>query len=457
MGRAEPLRHAWRLYAAERRHVLAVTALAYGAIVLLTAIFFVAIGPYGLLAVAYLWPASMYWLQAPLTRLVEDRRSGIGWRGARATLTSVYPQLGRITGAGALVALIVALLLSTVVLAPLALYLMTRWALLVPVIVVEDVGLFTAFSRARELSRGHAWELFGRIALSAFLLVLIWIAFAAAVAAFALLDLPLWVSLGGFAVIALGTLVGTTPVIALAWTMSYYALRAQVPLDVLRERRLRGGRTLDTAWSAYKARPGRLLLLCVVPAVAITVVQSAVAEVHVLLTFPVTIALYAALAGVVAAGLDGLDGGTLQGWLRQTARRVRPRLLQLLLATVVLALALTVSLPLVVGLFLLVRWSVAGPAAVVDASGPVGALARSNELVRGQGRRAAKVVFVSGVVVGATLLLFALMAPADLPFATYSLLALANVFAAPYVALAWAYMHRALSHLARPETVSAVA
>jgi hypothetical protein len=457
VARGDALEQAWRLYRREWRHVLAISAYAYGAVLGLSAVFFLTIGPYGLLATAYLWLAALYWLQAPLARLVEDNRSVMGWRGVRATFAAIYPQLGRITGGGALIALIVAALLSTVVLAPLGLYAMTRWALLVPVIAVEDVGLFTAFSRAREIARGHFGELFGRIVLSALLLVLIWIAIGIAAAVVALFDVPLWMSLGGFAVIALTVLVAATPLIALAWTLTYYDLREQVPRTVLRERRLRGGRTLDTAWNAYTARSGRLLLLCLPGALVITVVQVAVEQVHVLLAFPATIALYSALAGIVAAGLDGLDTPSLRQWLGATGRRAAARLPQLLLTVVVLALALTVAIPLVIGLVLLVRWSVAGPVAVVDGAGGVRALRRSAELVRGQARRAAKVVFVSGLVILATLGLFGLMAPADFPLATYVLLALANVLGAPYVGLAWAYMHRALAGLPQPEAAAKVA
>jgi hypothetical protein len=457
VARGDALEQAWRLYRAEWRHVLAVSALAYGAVVLLTAIFFVTIGPYGLFATAYLWLAALYWLQAPLTRLVEDRRSGVGWRGARATFASIVPAIGRITGGGALVALVVSGLLSTVVLAPLALYFLTRWSLLVPVLAVEDVGLFTAFSRAHEIAKGHAGELFGRIVLSALLLVLIWIGIGTAAAVVALFDVPLWVDVGSFVLIALTTLVVTTPVIALAWTVTYYDLRHQVPLEVLRERRLRGGRTLDLAWDVYSARYGRLLLLCLPGALVITGAQVGVGQLHVLLAIPVTIALYIALAGVVAAGLGDLDTASLGAWLRGTWRRVAPRLPQLLLTALLLALALAVSLPLVIGLFLVVRWSVAGPAVVLDGVGPIAALRRSAELVRGQWRRAAKVVFVSGLALVATLVLFGLLAPAELPFAAYGLLALANVVAAPYVALAWAYMYRTLAALPSTEAAAAVA
>src|SRR5215210_5598313 len=345
MGRGDALEQAWRLYRGEWRHVVAVSALSYAAIVFLTAVFFVTVGPVGLIAAAYLWLAGLYWLQSPLTRLVEDRLSAIGWRGARATFSSIEPQLGRISGAGGIVALIVAALMTTVLLSPLAFYFMARWALLVPVIAVENVGLFTAFSRANEISKGHRGELFGRIALSALLLVAIWIGIGIAAAVVALFDVPGWVTIAGFAAIALGTLVLTTPLIALAWTMTYYELRGQVPVDVLGEPRLRGGRTLDTAWRAYTARYGRLVLLCLPGALLTTALQAAISRVHFALAFPTTIALYVALAGVVAPGLDELDAASPRRWLGETARRAAPRLPQLVAMTLLLAAALTVSIP----------------------------------------------------------------------------------------------------------------
>ena len=457
MARADALEQAWRFYRAEWRHVLAVSALAYGGVILLTAVFFVTIGPYGLFASAYLWLAALYWLQAPLTRLVEDSRSGTGWRGARSTVAGIYPALGRITGAGALVALIVGASASTVLLLPLALYFMVRWSLLVPVLTVEEVGLFAGFSRAREIARGHFGELFGRIAISALLLLLIWIGIAVAAAVVALFDVPVWVSLGGFAVIAVATLAAATPLIALAWTMTYCDLRGRVPRDVLEERRLHGGRTLDTAWDAYSARYGRLLLLCLPAALVITALQVAAGQLHVLLAVPITIALYIALAGLVAAGLADLDTTPQRAWLRATARRVSSRLPQLVVTVVVLTVALAVSLPLVIGLVLIVRWSVAGPAVVVEGAGAFRALGRSGQLVRGQYRRATKVVFVSGLAVVATLVLFALIAPTQLPFAGYTLLAAANIVAAPYVGVAWALMHRTLAALPDAEAEAAVA
>ena len=46
-----------------------------------------------------------------------------------------------------------------------ALYLLTMWAVLLPVVVVERPGAFDAFGRSRQLVRGNGWKVFGIILL----------------------------------------------------------------------------------------------------------------------------------------------------------------------------------------------------------------------------------------------------------------------------------------------------
>ena len=51
------------------------------------------------------------------------------------------------------------------------LFLMTIWAAVAPVVVLERPGVFAAFGRSRELVRGHGWTVLGALAL-VFLIVL---------------------------------------------------------------------------------------------------------------------------------------------------------------------------------------------------------------------------------------------------------------------------------------------
>jgi hypothetical protein len=434
------LAEAWRFYRSHAGPVLRVTALAYGGIVFISAVFLAVAGPFGLIPAAYLWVASIYWLQAPLARIVEDTRSGQQSRGARKTLESVYAQLGRITGASALAAL--AVVATLLIFFPFAFYLLTRWSLLVPVVAVENVGLFTAFSRSNEIVRGHAWRVFGRIAASVLILVGALVSVGIATGIVAAFVGNEWIELAAFAALALLVLALTTPLVALNWTMTYYALRGAVPRDVLEERRLRSGRTLDRAWEAYKARPGRMIVLALPIALVLSAAQIALARAYGLLVLPATVIGYVWLEGVVAAGLDGLDTGTMRDWLRETLARILPRLSALFLAGVAAGLVLVVTLPLFVG----VRFVVAGAAAVTDHTSGLGSLGRSWRLVKGQSRRAWKVVFVTALMVVGVLAGFSLLA-LDLPLAAYAVVAGANVLTAPYVGLAWALMHRTLTRL----------
>jgi hypothetical protein len=95
--------------------------------------------------------------------------------------------------------------------------LLTWWVLIIPVIVLEERRAGEAFSRSRELVRGHGWGVFGVIVLT----ILIIIGFAIALG---LLLLPFEDWLRSFlSNVISGTLV--TPFVAVTWTLLYYRLR----------------------------------------------------------------------------------------------------------------------------------------------------------------------------------------------------------------------------------------
>jgi len=52
-----------------------------------------------------------------------------------------------------------------------ALYLVTIWAVILPVVVVERPGVFNAFGRSRRLVRGNGWKVFGIVLLLALILI----------------------------------------------------------------------------------------------------------------------------------------------------------------------------------------------------------------------------------------------------------------------------------------------
>jgi Mg/Co/Ni transporter MgtE len=89
--------------------------------------------------------------------------------------------------------------------------------LIIPVIVLEERRAGEAFSRSRELVRGHGWGVFGVIVLT----ILIIIGFAIGLG-LVLLPFEDWLRSFLSNVIS-GTLV--TPFVAVTWTLLYYRLR----------------------------------------------------------------------------------------------------------------------------------------------------------------------------------------------------------------------------------------
>jgi len=95
------------------------------------------------------------------------------------------------------------------------LYLLTFWALVAPVTVIERPGVFEAFGRSTQLVRGHGWAVFGTVVL-VFLLVV-----AASIAA-ALIGLALG-DVGG-AILSWLFNALTQPVAALTASVLYFTL-----------------------------------------------------------------------------------------------------------------------------------------------------------------------------------------------------------------------------------------
>jgi hypothetical protein len=90
--------------------------------------------------------------------LVRDVRAGRRDSSVRELVRSVLPVLGPLFGAGILAGIGIGLGLA--LLAVPGLYLMTIWAVIAPVIVVEDRDVMDAFGRSRELVSGNGWRVF---------------------------------------------------------------------------------------------------------------------------------------------------------------------------------------------------------------------------------------------------------------------------------------------------------
>ena len=101
------------------------------------------------------------------------------------------------------------------------LYLITIWAVIVPVIVIEGVGAMASFGRSRALVRGHGWHVFGTLVMVYVILLVVDLILGLIFSA-----LPGVLGSGLSAVIS-GTLI--SPFLALVVTLVYYRLSGGVP------------------------------------------------------------------------------------------------------------------------------------------------------------------------------------------------------------------------------------
>ncbi|MDQ3675552.1 MAG: hypothetical protein M3401_01930 [Actinomycetota bacterium] len=97
------------------------------------------------------------------------------------------------------------------------LFLATIWAVVSPVVVLEQPGVIASFDRSRKLVRGHAWQVFGVVVIFIAIFIVVAVILGAIGAA-----------LGGAGSVIAGIIssVLTAPLVALAGTVLYFHLRA---------------------------------------------------------------------------------------------------------------------------------------------------------------------------------------------------------------------------------------
>jgi hypothetical protein len=155
--------------------------------------------------------------QGMVVNLVRDIQDGRRDFSAGELLSSATPFILPLIGAGILAGLGIGIGLILFVVP--GLILLTIWAVIAPVIVVEKSPVMAAFGRSRELVRGNGWQVFGAIVV-AFLIVivggLVFTAIGAAIANGPLLRIV-------FSALA-STI--TAPISALVAAVIYFRLRA---------------------------------------------------------------------------------------------------------------------------------------------------------------------------------------------------------------------------------------
>ena len=206
---------AWGIYKAHWRHLLPISFVTYLVVAVITALLAAILTWFGALLGALISLVAVFWLQAALVKAVEDLRDGRADLSLQETFDAAKPHLGAVLVAGILAALGIAIGLL-LLLAP-GLFLMTIWAVIIPVIVLENKSAGESFSRSRELVRGNGWGVFGVILLTILLLIGFEIVLGLILTPFA--D---WLR-GFISNIVSGTL--TAPFIAVVLTLLYFRLR----------------------------------------------------------------------------------------------------------------------------------------------------------------------------------------------------------------------------------------
>ncbi len=207
---------AWNLYKSHWRHLLPLAFVTYLVVALLTAVLAAILTWVGAIIGFFISLVAVFWLQAALVKAVEDLRDGRADLSLQETFDAAKPHLGSVLVAGILAGLGIAI--GLVLLIVPGLFLMTIWAVIIPVIVLEGKSAGESFSRSRELVRGNGWGVFGVIVLTILLLIGFEIVLGLILTPFA--D---WLR-GFISNIVSGTL--TAPFIAVVLTLLYFRLKA---------------------------------------------------------------------------------------------------------------------------------------------------------------------------------------------------------------------------------------
>jgi hypothetical protein len=118
-------------------------------------------GIIGGLIVAAVATIATYWFQGMVVEAARDILDGRRDHSIGSLIQSVTPVLGPLIVAGILAGIGIGIGLL-LLLVP-GLFLLTIWAVIAPVIVIERRGALDSFGRSRELVRGHGWQVFSVI------------------------------------------------------------------------------------------------------------------------------------------------------------------------------------------------------------------------------------------------------------------------------------------------------
>jgi hypothetical protein len=206
----------WQLYKAHWRHLITFSFLVYAAVAIIGALLTLALTWFGAILAAIISVIALFWLQAALVKAVDDVRDGRADLSLGDTFAQAREHLGSVAVAAILAVL--GIIIGLILLIVPGLVLLTWWAVIIPVVVLENRSAGESFTRSRELVRGNGWGVFGVIVLMVLLLIGFDI-----VLKLILSPLADWLQSFISGVVS-GTL--TAPFIAIVLTLLYFRLRA---------------------------------------------------------------------------------------------------------------------------------------------------------------------------------------------------------------------------------------
>jgi hypothetical protein len=207
------LGEAWQMYKAHAKHLLAIAFVIYLAAAVIAALLAL-VGAVGAVLGFVVEIIAAFLLQATLVKAVQDVRDGRVDLSIGETVSAATRYIWSVFAASFLAGIAIAIGLALLIVP--GLYLITIWAVIVPVIVLEGAGVFASFGRSYHLVRGRGWHVFGTLVLLFVILLVVQLILGLIFAA-----LP-YVWRSGLSSIISGTLIA--PFVAVVVTLVYYRL-----------------------------------------------------------------------------------------------------------------------------------------------------------------------------------------------------------------------------------------
>jgi len=163
------IREALGLYKKHFAHLFIVAFVIFAAVAVLQVLAGSIDNILALVVVSALSVIGYFLVQAALVEAVGDIRDGRADLSVGETLSRGAARIGSVALASIVAGIAIGIGLVLLVIP--GLVLLTWWAVLVPVIVLERAGAFESFSRSRELVRGRDFKVFGVIVLEILLVL----------------------------------------------------------------------------------------------------------------------------------------------------------------------------------------------------------------------------------------------------------------------------------------------